>query len=172
MNKPEPKQPIRYSAIMRNLDTARKMISTIWDSAIEYIPFCQRKPECYEQSDNADGVSDAMCRNYLLEWLNGPVSEDEEETVYEIAQEAAVSATDKYLYNQEKSSGGLENGFLITNADGTPVDLAALGEKYKNRLCNSDIDGFYIGQNGELALMDDCGNAVPVDRGDYHIQVN
>ena len=64
----------------------------------------------------------------------------------------------------------LENGFDITNADGTPVDYNALGQKYKDQLCYCDIDQFYIGEDGELVLMDDCGKAVSVDRGDYHIE--
>ena len=64
----------------------------------------------------------------------------------------------------------LEDGFDITNADGTPVDYNALGQKYKDQLCYCDIDQFYIGEDGELVLMDDCGKAVSVDRGDYHIE--
>lgn len=66
----------------------------------------------------------------------------------------------------------LENGFKITNADGSDIDYDALGNKYKDRLCYCDIDGFYIGQDGQLILMDDCGKAVEVDRGDYHIEVS
>jgi hypothetical protein len=64
----------------------------------------------------------------------------------------------------------LENGFDITNADGMPVDYDALGQKYKDQLCYCDIDQFYIGEDGALVLMDDCGRAVSVDRGDYHIE--
>lgn len=64
----------------------------------------------------------------------------------------------------------LDDGFDITNADGTPIDYAALGKRYRDQLCYCDIDGFYIGEDGELVLMDDCGKAVPVDRGDYHIE--
>ncbi len=64
----------------------------------------------------------------------------------------------------------LEHGFDITNADGTPIDYDALGRKYKDKLCYCDIDGFYIGEDGQLVLMDDCGTSVSVDRGDYHIE--
>ena len=63
----------------------------------------------------------------------------------------------------------LEDGFDIKNADGSPIDYDALGKKYKDQLCYCDIDGFYIGEDGQLILMDDCGKSVPVDRGDYHI---
>lgn len=65
----------------------------------------------------------------------------------------------------------LENGFEITNADGTPIDWDVLGRKYKDKLCYCDIDGFYIGQDGQLVLMDDCGKSIEVDRGDYRIEV-
>ena len=64
----------------------------------------------------------------------------------------------------------LEDGFDITNADGTPIDYEALGLKYKDRLCYCDIDGFYLGQDGQLVLMDDCGETVSIDRGDYHVE--
>ena len=66
----------------------------------------------------------------------------------------------------------LEDGFDITNADGTPVDYDVLGMKYKDQLCYCDIDGFYVGEDGGLVLMDDCGKAVSVDRSDYHIEVH
>ena len=66
----------------------------------------------------------------------------------------------------------LENGFDITNADGTPINYDALGRKYKDKLCYCDIDGFYIGEDGQLVLMDDCGASVPVDRGDYRIEAH
>jgi hypothetical protein len=65
----------------------------------------------------------------------------------------------------------LEYGFDITNADGSPIDYDALGQKYKDQLCYCDIDGFYIGEDGRLVLMDDCGSAVWVDRGDYHVEI-
>ena len=66
----------------------------------------------------------------------------------------------------------LEDGFDITNADGTPVDYDALGRKYKDQLCYCDIDEFYIGEDGQLVLMDDCGASVSVDRGDYCIRAH
>ena len=66
----------------------------------------------------------------------------------------------------------LKKGFDITNADGTPIDYDALGKKYKDQLCYCDIDEFYIGEDGQLVLMDDCGSAVWVDRGDYHITIH
>ena len=66
----------------------------------------------------------------------------------------------------------LEDVFDITNADGTPVDYDVLGMKYKDQLCYCDIDGFYVGEDGGLVLMDDCGKAVSVDRSDYHIEVH
>lgn len=64
------------------------------------------------------------------------------------------------------------NGFTITNADGSPVDYDALGMKYKDQICYCDIDGFYIGEDGQLVLMDDCGASVSVDREDYVVTWN
>lgn len=63
----------------------------------------------------------------------------------------------------------LEEGFEIINADGTPIDYDALGKKYKDQICYCDIDGFYIGGDGQLVLLDDCGGVAWVDRGDYKI---
>lgn len=38
----------------------------------------------------------------------------------------------------------------------------ALKEDWAKRLIYCDIDGFYIGEDGTLVLVDDCGNmAVP-----------
>lgn len=64
---------------------------------------------------------------------------------------------------------GITHGFEILNADGTPIDYQALGEKYKDQLVYCDLDGFYIGEDGALILLDDCGNSVTVDRQEYKI---
>lgn len=38
------------------------------------------------------------------------------------------------------------------------VEKIALKEEWAKGLMYCDIDGFYIGENGELMLADDCGN--------------
>ena len=72
----------------------------------------------------------------------------------------------------EKEGRSIANGFAITNKDGTRIDYAELGTKYKDQLVYCDIDGFYIGEDGQLVLMDDCGNSVCVDSDDYRITAN
>jgi hypothetical protein len=71
---------------------------------------------------------------------------------------------------QERKELAFEHGFDITNADGSEIDYDALGLKYKDRLCYCDIDGFYIGEDGDLVLIDDCGSCVWIDRKDYCIK--
>lgn len=38
------------------------------------------------------------------------------------------------------------------------VEKIALKEEWAKGLIYCDIDGFYIGENGELMLADECGN--------------
>ena len=46
------------------------------------------------------------------------------------------------------------------------VQNIALTEEWANRLIYCDIDGFYISEDGSLALVDDCNNIAfcPPDR--------
>jgi len=48
------------------------------------------------------------------------------------------------------------------------VEKIALKEEWAQRLVYCDINGFYIGEGGELALADECGNIAhcPPDRFD------
>ena len=50
---------------------------------------------------------------------------------------------------------------VIDNETGLPPDLQkiALEESWTSGLIHCDIDGFFIGEDGALILMDDCGNA-------------
>jgi len=74
------------------------------------------------------------------------------------------------IWNRRAESEPYElDGFDITNADGTPVDYGALGMKYKDEICYCDVDGFYLGEDGSLILVDDCGSGVWVKRKDYKI---
>lgn len=61
------------------------------------------------------------------------------------------------------------SGFSVidTNTGNYPdVEHIALHEEWAKGLCYCDIDGFYIGEEGQLILMDDCGKAAwcPADR--------
>jgi hypothetical protein len=68
-------------------------------------------------------------------------------------------------------AGEWVSGFEIKNADGSDIDYEKLGQKYKDQLIYCDIDGFYIGEDGQLILMDDCGSYVWVERKDYQIRL-
>lgn len=61
-----------------------------------------------------------------------------------------------------------EDGFDVSNADGSEVDYEALGRAHGLRYC--DIDGFAIMDDGSLILIDDCGKTAQLDRGDFHIE--
>lgn len=38
----------------------------------EIIPFCKNYKRCEDMLDSLDGISESMCRECLLEWLNKP----------------------------------------------------------------------------------------------------
>lgn len=46
------------------------------------------------------------------------------------------------------------------------VEKIALNEEWAKHLIYCDIDGFFVGEDGHLILVDDCGNAAwcPADR--------
>ena len=123
-------------------------------------PFCGGEADIDEIAGNPDTDEpyawEVGCKKCNIGW-------------YEETKEKAIAMWNRRAAPENKLT--LENGFEITNADGTPIDYEALGKKYKDQLCYCDIDGFYIGEDGQLVLMDDCGKSVPVDRGDYHIEV-
>ena len=57
---------------------------------------------------------------------------------------------------------------VIDNATGEYPDCKkiAASEPWAEGLIHCDIDGFYVGEDGRLSLIDDCGNArwCPEDR--------
>lgn len=55
-----------------------------------------------------------------------------------------------------------------TNAD---VEKIALKEDWAKNLLYCYIYGFYIGQNGELILVDDCGNCATCPPGRFKIEM-
>lgn len=54
------------------------------------------------------------------------------------------------------------------------VSEIALTEDWAKHLIYCDIDGFYLGEDGNLVLVDDCGNAAfpPPDRFEIVWEVN
>ena len=63
--------------------------------------------------------------------------------------------------------------FTVQNKDGTEITNEQL-EKLadEGNLISCDIDGFYIDENGDLALLDECGNAMYLNTEDYKIVFN
>ena len=51
------------------------------------------------------------------------------------------------------------------------VEKIALKEEWAKRLVYCDIDGFYLGQDGELILVDDCGNCATCPTGRFKIEM-
>lgn len=48
--------------------------------------------------------------------------------------------------------------FEVLNADGSLIDYESIcKEEWASHLLKYDIDGFWIGEDGQLMLMDDCG---------------
>ena len=45
-----------------------------------------------------------------------------------------------------------------------PTDRVITNIAKKGGLMTMDIDGFYVGEEGDLVLVDDCGNATWVDQ--------
>ena len=59
--------------------------------------------------------------------------------------------------------------FVITMANGEPVDYGALGKRYSKELLEFDLDGIYVNEDGEMVLMDDCGHCVWLNRDEFAI---
>ena len=51
------------------------------------------------------------------------------------------------------------------------VERIALEEDWAKNLVYCDIDGFYLGQDGELILVDDCGNCATCPAGRFKIEM-
>lgn len=63
--------------------------------------------------------------------------------------------------------------FTVLNKDGTEItneQLENLADE--GNLISCDIDGFYIDENGDLTLLDECGNAMYLNTEDYKIVFN
>ena len=50
-----------------------------------------------------------------------------------------------------------------------PTDRVITNIAKKGGLMTMDIDGFYVGEEGDLVLVDDCGNAIWVDQERFKI---
>lgn len=51
------------------------------------------------------------------------------------------------------------------------VERIALREEWAKGLIYCDIDGFYLGQDGELILADDCGNFAFCPIGRFKVEI-
>ena len=50
-----------------------------------------------------------------------------------------------------------------------PTDRVITNIAKKGGLMTMDIDGFYVGEEGDLVLVDDCGNATWVDQERFKV---
>lgn len=51
------------------------------------------------------------------------------------------------------------------------VRKIALEEEWANKLIYCDIDGFYIGEEGQLVLVDDCNNVAYCPDGRFTVEI-
>lgn len=52
-----------------------------------------------------------------------------------------------------------------------PTDAVICEIARKGRLVSCDIDDFYVASDGQIILVDDCGNAAWVDRERFKVEV-
>ena len=63
---------------------------------------------------------------------------------------------------------------IIDKRTGEEVDIDTLVDELdlKTELMINDIEGFAIGERGEIYLLDECGNFVFVDPDNYEVRMN
>lgn len=63
---------------------------------------------------------------------------------------------------------------IIDKRTGEEVDIDNLIEELdlNTNLMVNDIEGFAIGENGEIYLLDECGNFVFVEPDNYDVRIN
>ena len=61
---------------------------------------------------------------------------------------------------------------IDTKTGKEPTDRVLTNIACKGGLMEMDIDGFYIGEDGDLVLADDCGNVTWVDRDRFKVAID
>jgi len=61
---------------------------------------------------------------------------------------------------------------IDTKTGKEPTDRVLTNIARKGGLMEMDIDGFYVGEEGELVLVDDCGNATWIDPKRFKVVVD
>lgn len=62
--------------------------------------------------------------------------------------------------------------FLVIDAEtGEEANVKAIArnEEWAKALCSCDMEGFFIGQDGELILADECGNYAFCDKERFQV---
>lgn len=62
--------------------------------------------------------------------------------------------------------------FRVLNPDGSQADLlqVALDEDWANGLIYCDMEGFAVGEDGSLYLLDECGNYRCPPEGRFRVE--
>lgn len=52
-----------------------------------------------------------------------------------------------------------------------PTDRVIAAQARLGNLIPCDIDGFYVGEDGQIILVDDCGNCTWLDMGRFKVEM-
>ena len=52
-----------------------------------------------------------------------------------------------------------------------PTDRVITAQARLGNLIPCDIDGFYVGEDGQIILVDDCGNCTWLDMGRFKVEM-
>ena len=106
-----------------------------------------------------------MTRKEVIEALEYLISGDCCDTQYDYVRE--IEEAIRLL----KHNDAEQTFSVIDTKTGKEADTyhIALREKWAKGLVYCDIDGWYIGEDGTLVLLDDCGNARWADRERFKV---
>lgn len=85
--------------------------------------------------------------------------------------EACQGAIAAILELKAKLEKPIQFRVIDTTTGKEPTEKVIFQLAKQGNLVYCDIDGFYIGEDGELCLMDDCGNATWLDGERFKVEV-
>ena len=85
--------------------------------------------------------------------------------------EACKGAIAAILELKAKLEKPIQFRVIDTTTGKEPTEEVIFKLAKQGNLVYCDIDGFYIGEDGELCLMDDCGSAMFLDRERFKVEV-
>lgn len=60
---------------------------------------------------------------------------------------------------------------IDTKTGKEPTDKVITAEAELGNLITCDIDGFYVGEDGQIILVDDCGNCTWLDMSRFKVEM-